>query len=201
MAKNMFKINSANQIRVSFVDFLMFRLISSNHMLTIRLLFLFLVIISAKVHGNDSTSNNLKYSKIISIPDLSFIPNVYTGLDIIEQMDFRPLKNKSIALLTNQTAVNRNGKHILDLIKDSKDIKIPFLLALEYGVWGIDDNRATMIGRDQVDPIHGAQIIDLFNTYLYPPHWVMDKIDLVLIDFQELNDIYNYRCLQFCLLF
>ena len=160
-------------------------------MITIRSFILFILIISANVHGDDSTSTSFKYSKIISTPDLSFFSNVYTGLDIIEQMDFKPLKNKSIALLTNHTAVNRNGKHILDLLKDFKDVKISFLLALEYGIWGIDDNRAKMIGRDQVDPIHGAQIIDLFNTYLYPPHWVMDKIDLVLIDFQETGSRYS----------
>ena len=74
---------------------------------------------------------------------------MYTGLDIIEQMDFKPLKNKSIALLSNHTAVNKNGKHILDLLKDAKDIRISFLLALEYGIWGIDDNRAKLIGRDK----------------------------------------------------
>ena len=92
------------------------------------------------MHGDDSTSTSFKYSKIISTPDLSFFSNVYTGLDIIEQMDFKPLKNKSIALLTNHTAVNRHGKHILDILKDFKDVKISFLLALEYGIWGIDDN-------------------------------------------------------------
>ena len=44
-----------------------------------------------------------------------------------------------------------NGKIFdWDILKDFKDVKISFLLALEYGIWGIDDNRAKMIGRDQV---------------------------------------------------
>ena len=191
MAKKYYKINSADQTRVFFVDFIVFQLISTDQMITIRLLFSFFILISARVHGGDTTLYNLHHSSIMPIPDLSFLSNVYTGLDIIEQMDFKPLKNKSIALLTNHTSVNKNGKHILDLLKDVKDVRISFLLALEYGIWGIDDNRAKLIGRDKIEPTHGAQIIDLFNTYLYPPHWVMDNIDLVLIDFQETGSRYS----------
>ena len=54
----------------------------------------------------------------MDIPDLSFVGKVYSGLDILEQMDFRPLRNKSIAIITNQSAVNRNNQHLLDLLKD-----------------------------------------------------------------------------------
>ena len=106
-------------------------------------------------------------------------------------MDFEPLKGKKIAILSNHTAINRNGRHLLDLLKVSKDIKVSFLLALEHGVWGIDDKRSKMIGRDQIDPVHGAPIIDLFNTYLYPPHWVMEEIDLILVDFQDTGSRYS----------
>ena len=159
-------------------------------MIIIRFL-LFILLVSVQSFGADSSKHQLKYSNVISVPDLSFFDNVYTGLDILEQMDFKPLKNKTIAVLSNHTSVNRNGKHVLDLIKETGDIQVSFLLAFEHGVWGIDDNRAKMIGREQVDPLHGAPIIDLFNTYLYPPHWVMDKIDLILIDFQDTGSRYS----------
>ena len=45
------------------------------------------------------------YSKIIEVPDLSFFNHVYTGLDILEQMDYKHIKNKSIGIFCNQTAV------------------------------------------------------------------------------------------------
>ena len=152
---------------------------------------LYILLISVQSFGADSSRHIFNYSKVISVPDLSFFDHVYTGLDILEQMDFQPLKKKKIALLTNHTAVNRNGTHILDLIKETVEVKVSFLLALEHGVWGVDDKRSKMIGRDQVDPIHGAPIIDLFNTYLYPPHWVMDKVDLILVDFQDTGSRYS----------
>ena len=79
-----------------------------------------------KLFGNNISSSRRthEHSKIVEIPDLSFVGTVYSGLDIIEQMDFKPLRNKSIAILTNESAVNRNNKHLLDLIAKYPDIKI-----------------------------------------------------------------------------
>ena len=143
--------------------------------------------------GNNivSQKNTYKYSKIVDIPDLSFVGTVYSGLDIIEQMDFKPLRNKSIAIITNQSAVNRNNKHLLDLIKRYPDIKITFLLSMEHGIWSTDDKRSKMIGRDGLSPLHKAQIIDLFKTYLHPPSWVMNNIDLILVDYQDTGARYT----------
>ena len=154
-------------------------------------LFLFLLNISVHLFGQDSIKSAYKYSNIVSVPDLSFFKQVYSGLDILQQMDFSPLKNKSIAILTNQTAINKNGEHILDIIKNVKDVKVSFIFSFEHGLWEIEDNRSKLIGRDNIDPIHNAPIIDLFNTYIYPPHWVMEKIDLILVDFQDTGSRYS----------
>ena len=50
----------------------------------------------ADIFAQDLFKNKFNYSQIISVPDLSFIKQVYTGLDILEQMDFRILENKTI---------------------------------------------------------------------------------------------------------
>ena len=39
-------------------------------------------------------------------------------------MDFEPFENKKIAILTNHTAVNRNGKHLLDLIHKANNSNV-----------------------------------------------------------------------------
>ena len=106
-------------------------------------------------------------------------------------MDFRPIRNKSIAILTNQSAVNRNNKHILDILSNYPDIKVSFLLSMEYGIWSTNDKRSKMVGRDGLSPIHKAQIIDLFKIYRYPPSWVMDNIDLILVDYQDTGTRYS----------
>ena len=154
-------------------------------------IFIITLISISNLDGKDTAHVEYKYSNVMDIPDLSFLNNVFTGLDILEQMDFNPLKNKSIAILTNQTALNRSGKHILDLLKGVQNVNVLFILSMEHGLWGIDDNRAKMIGRDQIDPIHGAQIIDMHKTYLTPPKWVMNDIDIILVDFQDTGSRYT----------
>jgi uncharacterized protein YbbC (DUF1343 family) len=76
-------------------------------------------------------------------------------------------------------------------LKNAPDVKVSALLAPEHGIWGIDDSRATLVGREQIDPVHGAPIIDMFSKYVHPPHWIMDKVDLVLIDFQDTGSRYT----------
>ena len=86
--------------------------------LNIPLLIMFLFFIT-KIFGSDEALSSIKkyeYSKIIDVPDLSFVGKVFSGLDILEQMDFKPLRNKTIAILTNQSAVNRNNQHLLDIL-------------------------------------------------------------------------------------
>ena len=71
-------------------------------------LLLLLLLFIPKIFGNDGALPNInkyEYSKIIEVPDLSFVGTVFSGLDILEQMDFKPLRNKTIAILTNQLQV------------------------------------------------------------------------------------------------
>jgi len=131
---------------------------------------IFIIILSSLLYGSDIPKVKFENSIILPIPDLSFFENTYTGLDIIEQMDFEPFENKKIAILTNHTAVNRNGKHLLDLIHKANNSNVLFILTFENGLWGVDDKRSTLIGREGVEPLHEAPIIDLFDTYVYPPH-------------------------------
>ena len=62
---------------------------------------------------------------------------------------------------------------------------------MEYGIWSTNDKRSKMVGRDGLSPIHKAQIIDLFKIYRYPPSWVMDNIDLILVDYQDTGTRYS----------
>jgi len=52
-------------------------------------------LISTQSFGDDNGNKKFKFSKVMAVPDLTFLNNVYTGLDILEQMDFEPLKNKN----------------------------------------------------------------------------------------------------------
>lgn len=175
---------------VSYLVLTPFRLILHGKMDTIRHKLIFFILLALS-SGQDSSSSTFQYSTVLEIPDLSFFEQVYTGLDILEQMDFNPIRNKTITILGNHTAINRNGKHLLDLLMEFPDVKVLSLLAPEYGIWGLDDKRAKLIGKNQIEPMHSAKIIDLFNRYVYPPDWLLNEIDLILVDFQDTGIRYS----------
>ena len=125
------------------------------------------------------------------MPDLSFFDHIYTGLDILEQMDFKLLNNKNIGLFCNHTAVNRNNTHLLDLIEKNKTINIKAIFEPEFGIWGVDDKRTKLIGNERVDPVSGAKIFNLLKRSLYPPDWILKELDLIVIDIQDTGSRYS----------
>tara|TARA_B100001057_G_scaffold358575_1_gene360749 strand:+ start:777 stop:1979 length:1203 start_codon:yes stop_codon:yes gene_type:complete len=125
------------------------------------------------------------------VPDLSFFNHIYTGLDILEQMDFKFLENKNVGLFCNHTAVNRNNIHLLDLIGKNKTINIKAIFEPEFGIWGVDDKRAKLIGSERVDPVSGAKIFNLLKRRLYPPDWILKELDLIVIDIQDTGSRYS----------
>lgn len=125
------------------------------------------------------------------MPDLSFFDHIYTGLDILEQMDFKFLKNKNVGLFCNHTAINRNNTHLLDLIGKNKTINIKAIFEPEFGIWGVDDKRAKLIGSERIDPVSGAKIFNLLKRSLYPPDWILKELDLIVIDIQDTGSRYS----------
>ena len=54
---------------------------------------------------------------------------VKTGLDILEQEDFARLKGRKVGLITNHSALNNQGDHILELMLKSDDVEIVAIFA------------------------------------------------------------------------
>ena len=132
-----------------------------------------------------ASDNGYEYSSIVSVPDLSFFNHVYTGLDILEQMDFDLLQDKNIGIFCNHTAVTRNNKHLLDMLSNVDNIRVEAIFEPEFGIWGMDDKRAKLIGNDRIDPVSGAKVFNLLDRSLYPPDWIMNKLDMIVIDIQD----------------
>jgi len=147
--------------------------------------YFFHILLLAQCVFGQTDSTSYSYSKVMDIPNLSFLNRVYSGLDILEQMDFKPIRGKNIGILCNQTSVNHNGKHILDLLKPFEDIDVSVLFSPEYGLWGADDKRIILNSGHEIDPVHGARIVDLFERYKVPPKWAISKLDYIIVDIQD----------------
>ena len=130
-------------------------------------------------------------SRVCPIPDLTFIPEVLTGLDVLQEIGFEPIIGKNLAILTNQTAVNQKGIHLLDLIaplKDSLDVKIIF--SPEFGFFPNEVENIGIIEENR-DSHFGAEIKSLWGKKYQPDPKDFKEVDLVLIDIQDIGVRYS----------
>ena len=61
---------------------------------------------------------------------------VKTGIDMLKENDFRPLKGKRVGLITNPTGVDRNLQSTIDILFEADSVELVSLFAPEHGVRG-----------------------------------------------------------------
>ena len=131
------------------------------------------------------SGQQFNHSIVMPVPDLSFHPSIFYGLDVMEQMDFKPLYGKTIGVFTNQTAVNRKGIHILDLLKVHPKIDVEIIFTPQYGLFAEENERFKLQGDQKYDPIYKARIVEVFGRNVKPPEWSMRGLDVIVVDIQD----------------
>jgi uncharacterized protein YbbC (DUF1343 family) len=110
------------------------------------------------------------------------LPGIETFLaDVPER-----LRGKRVGLITNQTAVDRQGRTDIDLIAQHPQLKLVALLAAEHGIRGTVAPGEFI--RDSVDARTGVPIFSLYATEDRGPSPEMLKdIDVLVYDLQEVG--------------
>jgi uncharacterized protein YbbC (DUF1343 family)/CubicO group peptidase (beta-lactamase class C family) len=118
--------------------------------------------------------------------------DVLTGLDVLAQQKFAPLKGKRIGLITNHTGLSREGKRNVDLML-AAGVKISGLFSPEHGLSGTEDQSNVANGKD---PATGLIVTSLYQgarRRLTPE--MLDGIDAVVYDIQDVGTrFYTYSC-------
>lgn len=104
---------------------------------------------------------------------------ILTGLDTFESENFGYLKNKKVALLTNRTAVNKDGIPILKLLKKHK-INVTLIFTPEHG-FKVDKDEKVENSKQGNIPV-----ISLYGKNRKPcPLLLKEKADVVVYDVQD----------------
>jgi uncharacterized protein YbbC (DUF1343 family) len=119
--------------------------------------------------------------------------NVLSGLDVLEAGGFKSLAGMKLGLLTNMSAIDRDGRHILDLLLNAKGIKLEALFSPEHGLYGTQD---TLVA-DSRDTATGMMVHSLYQrhpgTNIKTGHANPDDLkglDAVVIDLQDVGARY-----------
>ncbi len=126
-----------------------------------------------------------------------------TGIDVLEATHFEVLMQAAkrhnnhlrLALLTNQTGLDREGKRTIDVLLHSiPEVELKTLFSPEHGLLGVKDT--TKIGND-IDPSTQLPVLSLYGTkpeQRRPSLESLKGLDAVVIDLQDVGvRFYTYE--------
>ena len=108
---------------------------------------------------------------------------VLTGLDVLRAEGFGPLRGKRVGLVTNHTGRARDGATAIDLLHDSKEVRLAGLFSPEHGIRGLLDEKVPS-ERDQKT---GLTIHSLYGETRRPSQAMLEGLDAIVIDLQDIG--------------
>ncbi|CAN5645335.1 DUF1343 domain-containing protein [soil metagenome] len=133
-------------------------------------------------------------------------PSVLTGLQGLIQNEFAPIRGTSLGVVCNQSAIDADCVHLLDLLKPGHDrgqFRVQAVFGPEHGLFGhTQDNMIEWEG--VVDPRTGFTIHSLYGQHRKPTPAMMRGIDRILIDMPDIGSRYYTfawtmaHCLEVC---
>ncbi len=106
---------------------------------------------------------------------------VKTGLDVLEEQKFAPLRGKHVGLITNHTGVNAQGRSTIELLSRAAGVTLVAIFSPEHGVAGRADEKVA----PSKDPASGVPIYSLYGDTLRPTDEMLRGIDALVFDIQD----------------
>jgi uncharacterized protein YbbC (DUF1343 family) len=115
--------------------------------------------------------------------------NTKTGLDVLKENNFSQLKGYRAGLLINPASVDRNFKHIADLIYEEKDITMSAIFGPQHGLYGnTQDNMIEWEGF--IHPYYKCPVYSLYGEVREPKESMLSDIDIIVIDLPDVGARY-----------
>jgi uncharacterized protein YbbC (DUF1343 family) len=106
---------------------------------------------------------------------------VKTGVDILEEQEFAPLRGKRVGLITNQTGVDAQGRRTIDVLAHAPGLKLVALFSPEHGLLG----RADAPVGDATDAATGLPVYSLYGATRRPTDAMLQNVDALVFDMQD----------------
>lgn len=108
---------------------------------------------------------------------------IYTGLDAMALDGFALLKNRSFALLTNATGVDRELNRGIDLMLKN-GVRPHLVFEPEHGMFGFQEGLSKK--KIRIDPGTGLRIFSLYSSTKKPDQEILDGVEVIVVDLQNL---------------
>ncbi|MFM7203774.1 MAG: exo-beta-N-acetylmuramidase NamZ domain-containing protein [Myxococcota bacterium] len=127
----------------------------------------------------------------IHVPRIGEGGGVVTGLERLLTEQKSLIVGKRVGLIVNQTAINGQTVHAIDLFMQDPELRLTRLFGPEHGVRG-DAQDMIAVG-DEKDPRSGVQVVSLYGpeeTSLKPKPSDLEGLDVLVFDIQDIGSRY-----------
>ncbi|MBI1896461.1 MAG: DUF1343 domain-containing protein [Acidobacteria bacterium] len=108
---------------------------------------------------------------------------VKTGLEVLIEQDFAPLKGMRVGVITAHTGVTEDRRRIIDVLAHAPGVKLTAIFTPEHGLEGTREDRN--IG-DGIDRQTGVPVYSLYNEGRYrPTPEMLEHVDALVYDIQQ----------------
>ncbi len=121
---------------------------------------------------------------IFSFP-IIWSQNVKTGIEVLQENNFKCLKNKNVGLITNPTGVNSELESTVDILFNAPEVNLTALYAPEHGVRG--DYLAGEHVKFFTDPKTNLPVYSLHGKNKKPKPEMLKGIDVLVYDIQDIG--------------
>ncbi|MDH4161545.1 MAG: DUF1343 domain-containing protein [Nitrospirota bacterium] len=136
-------------------------------------------------------------------PSMPSPRKTFTGLDLVEKLWPKDLKNSRVGLVAHPASVNSKLEHAVDVFRRSKKFKLAALFGPQHGILGqTQDNMVEWQGFR--DPATGLPVYSLYGEVRKPTLEMLKHIDVLAIDMQDIGSKYYTfiwtldLCMQAC---
>src|SRR5690606_18035167 len=109
---------------------------------------------------------------------------VMTGIDILVRDGFAPLAGQRVALISNHTGRDRNGRSTARLLHEAENVELARIFSPEHGYEG---NLDTELVADGVDRGTGVPVLSLYGEVRRPTGDMLEGIDAIVFDIQDIG--------------
>lgn len=106
---------------------------------------------------------------------------VRAGIDVLEEMDFAPLRGQRVGLLTNRSGVDSAGRRSIDVLFRAPGVMLKSIFSPEHGLAA---NREGVVGNDS-DALTGLPVYSLYGATRRPTADMLDGLDAIVVDLQD----------------
>ena len=142
----------------------------------------YLIILTSRLYPDDR--GDVKYLRqdvAEAVAAASHTRQIATGIDVLEETGFAPLKGSRVGILTNQTGRDGAGRRTVDVLAHAPDVRLAAIFSPEHGPNG-DRNSKVESGTDAST---GLPIYSLYGATRRPTSDMLAGLDIIVVDLQD----------------